>query len=273
MRVGLDFLAPLPIADVRSLGASFVGRYANLSAEEAQTYKTAGIELVSVFESNGYSFRGGLGAGELEAHTAASQAANAGMVGGHPIYFAPADTDISQTPDVTDDYFRGVNLVLPKSRIGVYGGYDHVKHVLDVGLAGWAWQTSAWSQNRWDERASLRQVSYHYGYDIDWAMEADFGQWIYGVPLAAPKPPLNPARWLLPAERACYNEYQDALKHPYWNRKKITMLFEELVAYREAIHRAADGNGPHGPTEPGWNIRSRQQRWDFLAKVTGLTGG
>lgn len=272
VRVGIDYDSPLPLPTVRALGASFVIRYTStLTAAEARMFAEANIDLVLIYESDGHSYIGGQPQGELEAHQALSGAIDSGMVGAHPIFFAPADVDISATPAVTDEYLRGVASVLPVSRIGLYGGYAHVHHALDSKLVGWGYQTTAWSAGVWDDRAVLRQVSYHSGYDIDWATVEEFGQWRPGVPVA-PKKPVPDLAYLLPVERAAVNRYEDLKRHPEANRRAVAKQLAVLVGMRKAVWRAAvEGIDPGGvPTEKGWDALRRRERYTYLRLVTGF---
>ncbi len=121
------------------------------------------------------------------------------MVGGRPIYFAPADLDVSGNPSVLGPYFDGVARVLPLSRIGGYQGYDAIGWLFDQRKITWAWQTAAWSQGRWDPRAQIRQTGFSHaftipGWDNDVAVAEDFGQWAYGKLPPTPNPTVKRRR-------------------------------------------------------------------------------
>jgi peptidoglycan hydrolase-like protein with peptidoglycan-binding domain len=173
---------------LRQGGATFVVRYVshdetkNLSSGEAKLLSEAGFDLAVVWESTAGRARDGQAAGAADAHTAATQARACGMPAGKPLYFA-VDFDASEgeLPCVVD-YLHGAATVLGARRVGVYGGYRVVGHCLDQHVAGFAWQTYAWSDGRRDPRAQLYQhrngvVIGGLSCDRDTAYAADFGQW------------------------------------------------------------------------------------------------
>jgi len=109
-------------------------------------------------------------------------------------------------------YFQGVASVIGLARTGVYGGYKVVKYLLDHGYVKWAWQTGAWSGNRWDPRANIRQLIATrtiggVACDVNTAYTTDYGQWMPG------KTPL-PEDDMTPAQAATLNEILALLKGP-----------------------------------------------------------
>jgi len=172
----------------REGGATFVVRYVshdeskNLSADEARLLSDAGLDLAVVWESTQCRAREGRTAGAADARTASAQARACGMPEPRPVYFAvDFDAGDAELPQIVD-YLGGAATVLGTKRVGVYGGYRVVGHCLDRAVAGFAWQTYAWSAGRRDPRAQLYQhrngvVIGGVSCDRDTAFAADFGQW------------------------------------------------------------------------------------------------
>ena len=187
-------------------GATFVVRYVshdeskNLSASEAQLLSDAGFDLAVVWESTQCRAREGKAAGAADAHMAATQAKACGMPATRPVYFAvDFDAGDNDLPLVVD-YLHGAASVLGPRRVGVYGGYRVVGHCLDQKVAGFGWQTYAWSAGRRDPRAHLYQhrngvVIGGVSCDRDTAFAADFGQWRVQA-AKAPAFPYPPADYL-----------------------------------------------------------------------------
>ncbi len=190
MREGLDYawhgtLRPQAFIDA---GYSFVCRYLSrdpskdIDAAEAKLLSDAGLDLVLVWEtSEKRPITGGYAGGMTDARLAFERAKALGMPDGRPVYFA-VDYDVAST--AADAYFRGIrDAGFPAERVGVYAGLRPLRHLLDVGLAGWGWQTSAWSGGVWDPRAHIRQYKYGLTFpgvssaDANKAPFDDFGQW------------------------------------------------------------------------------------------------
>lgn len=190
MREGLDYawhgtLRPQAFIDA---GYSFVCRYLSrdpskdIDAAEAKLLSDAGLDLVLVWEtSEKRPITGGYAGGMTDARLAFERAKALGMPDGRPVYFA-VDYDVAST--AADAYFKGIrDAGFPVERVGVYAGLRPLRHLLDVGLATWGWQTSAWSGGQWDPRAHLRQYKYGLKFpgvssaDANKAPFDDFGQW------------------------------------------------------------------------------------------------
>lgn len=164
--IGFDYSWSRPDpAQLRAAGAQFVCRYLsndpgkNLTASEVKALVGAGIAVVCNWESTATRANdGGFTGGAADAAAALAQARACGIPDDRPIYFS-VDQDTTVGPKITA-YFQGIASIIPRSRIGVYGGYQVVKGCLDAKLASWAWQTYAWSgwPTRWDPRANIRQV-------------------------------------------------------------------------------------------------------------------
>ena len=182
---------------MRDNGLSFACRYVstpgnskNLTAAEVADWSANGIGIVVVFEQGAQNALGGASRGARDATTAQSQLDALGLSAA-PVYFAvDFDATASQLPTISD-YLGGAAGVIGQERTGVYGSYSVVQHVLDEGVARYAWQTYAWSHRQLDERAHLYQ--YHNGehmagVDVDRdrtvSSDEDYGQW--------PMAPLQP---------------------------------------------------------------------------------
>lgn len=188
------------IPALKARGVTFVARYLstspgkNLTLREAQALSDAGISIVLVWETTAQRSLAGRAAGVADAKAARGQATNVGMPVDRPIYFA-VDFDASSGQEAAiSAYLDGAASVLGKAGVGVYGGFNVVKHALDGGHCHWAWQTYAWSGGQWDGRAQIRQYSNDHiiggvGLDYDSSQTADFGQWRIGV---TPTPPPGP---------------------------------------------------------------------------------
>jgi hypothetical protein len=186
-RFGIDFAFGTPsIRGLRGAGVSFVCRYLsptgnskNLRRSEVLAYRRAGIGVVTVWEATAARALEGRGAGERDALAAKQMLHELGAPPNAVVFFA---VDFDDKTQPVGDYFRGAAHVLGKHRVGVYGGYDVVKRLLNADLVSYAWQTYAWSGGAWDHRARLRQFSNDHtiagvSCDFDRAVGPHFGAW------------------------------------------------------------------------------------------------
>lgn len=200
--LGLDYSQGWPTGSaVKAAGYSFVARYlanglagrTNLTSTEVQSMRAAGVDVAVVWERKiiGQPDRvtEGRPAGTADAQAALARVQDIGLPD-QPVYFAvdfdlpdyaPGNPDARAKLGQVAAYFDGVLSVLPKNRVGVYGGYWAVKRVLDAGLAAYAWQTAAWSGGQEDPRIHLFQrigttTVAGVGCDINEARQADYGQ-------------------------------------------------------------------------------------------------
>lgn len=152
LAVDYSFSRPSP-ATIKAHGYTAVGRYLGgtpdkqLTKAEAATLHAAGLGIWLVFESTADRAKAGRAAGVADAKTARSKAAALGYPAACPIFFA---VDFDAAASTVSAYFDGVKSVLG-DRAGVYGGINV------VGLADWAWQTTAWSGGRLSPHAHLYQ--------------------------------------------------------------------------------------------------------------------
>lgn len=193
MPEGLDYAFSKPsVTALHDLGIKFVCRYLshspskNLTPAEARTLSAAGIWIVVVWETTAKRASTGHAAGVDDAMDALAQAQACGMPDDRPVYFA-VDWDASASQQAAiNAYLDGAASVLGHDRVGIYGGYGPVSRALAAGKAAWAWQTYAWSGDRWAAGAQLQQYSNGHtvdGADCDYdrATTSDYGQWRVGV--------------------------------------------------------------------------------------------
>lgn len=203
LRTGIDYSFGRPdLAAVKEAGYSFAVRYLseppdnpkNLSRDEADQLRAAGIDVVSNWEYYGdwdNEFSGGYPTGREYATKANELHLACGGPPNRPIYFS---IDFEATEDqqsTIDAYFDGVASVIGLERCGAYGGYYVIQRLFDAGKIRWGWQAYAWSYGNWEPRAQLRQVEYDITVggadcDADEAWAEDFGQWDWAP---APAPP------------------------------------------------------------------------------------
>lgn len=184
---GIDFgYGKIPAKMIKDAGYKFVCRYLsyspgkNINKSEYQELKDTHLNVVLVWETLARRCLGGFQAGVLDAQEAKKQA---DLIGNWKVIYFACDDDFTEAQlKQIVDYFKGIASILDKDQIGVYGGYDEVKCILDASLASYAWQTYAWSHGKWDDRAQLHQTNI-YGpklagvdCDIDEAVADDFGQ-------------------------------------------------------------------------------------------------
>lgn len=220
-------------AALAAAGKAFAARYLsndaskNLTRAEADDLAAHGVWSVVVWESTSNRAGAGRAAGIADAKAATQQATAAGMPSTRPIYFA---VDYDATPATVDAYFQGAASILGAARVGVYGGYRVVKHLLDTGLVRWAWQTAAWSGGQWDNRAHIKQGAYvtinGVQCDLDTASTTDYGQWMPGKTPEAPVPDLTPQ---IAADTKALRD----------DLTKVTSLTEKDASGHPAVHPAS----------------------------------
>jgi hypothetical protein len=195
LRFGVDANGGIDIQRAKLAGVSFVGRYhsddgydRNLTPEEAKAWAATRTDIVSCWE-NGRSeeVREGYTAGVRCAWAAKQQQAACGGAG-QPIFFAVDFVTRYATIGPVRKFFAGAASVLGKGRLGAYGTHLTIERLFDLNLIRYGWQTSLFSDEPWDPRAQLRQVSNtdltgsddfgapgYLAYDL--ALAHDFGQW------------------------------------------------------------------------------------------------
>jgi peptidoglycan hydrolase-like protein with peptidoglycan-binding domain len=204
---GVDYSNPqTPARVLVEHGAQFACRYAstpgnpkNLTLNEANLLREAGIGIVSLFETTAQRALAGEVAGADDLVSARTQHKALGLPDDAPVYLT-VDFDLatSQESELAN-YFHGVDSVAGNHPVGVYGGYRACQFLLTEGLVEFAFQTYAWSNGTWVASAHLRQV--HNGASWDgWPVDiceahvADYGAW--GLqPAPGPTPGPTPMDW------------------------------------------------------------------------------
>jgi hypothetical protein len=192
-RFGVDYSFGRPsMAALQQAGVTFACRYIgtarsgkNLSPEEARSLVGAGIDVVANHELSEGFMLDGHARGVDCARLADEDARRCGMPASRPIYFS-LDVDpnglSSAQWDAVYAFCDGAAEVLGRGRVGVYGGYEAIRRLLEGGKAVWGWQTYAWSGGRWHPRAHIQQYRNNQtigGAAVDYnsAVPTDFGQW------------------------------------------------------------------------------------------------
>jgi hypothetical protein len=170
---------------LKDQGCDFVCRYVspdttgkNITKAEARSLRKAGVDVVLNYEWTASEALGGTDAGTRAGRLARAQAQAVGYPHGASVYFSvDFDASASQMAAIAR-YLRGANQALGPYEVGVYGGYETVKAMLDRGACEFAWQTYAWSGGRVDHRAQLYQYLNGAKYDHDRSQHENFGSWV-----------------------------------------------------------------------------------------------
>jgi hypothetical protein len=267
MLFGLDYVHGPPIPALKAANVSFVCRYLSypnsltqakiLTAQEAETLSSAGIEIVSNYEWYAARCLESAASGIQDAQIAASQHQAAGGPPDRPIYFS-VDADVQGSQVV--NYFNGIHQVLPLSRIGAYGSYHVMQYLLDHHLITWAWQTYAWSGGAWEPRRNIEQ--YQNGMviggasvDYDHALTADYGQWRTHMAIDINTPGVS--------------QFFDEVDGNHWHCKQTgrVIQFAILDAYKSAGNTPQKGLedwglpvSPEIPLDAKGNVRQHFER-------------
>lgn len=197
-------LTPTVAAALKSQGIDYAGRYLGtdwkgISASEAEVIKAAGMQIISIFETNPTSrsyFT--VAKGQSDAATAVSYAKSVGQPAGTTIYFtvdygAPA-TDYSAIAS----YFSAIKGAIgPDYHVGAYGDYAVVEYLHANNVVDYFYQTLAWSGGQ--EAADFINI-YQYKNDVPMAgiqvdhdeILRDPGAWGSGTPQPVPAPSPTP---------------------------------------------------------------------------------
>lgn len=148
---GVDYAwGAKPYDEFKKAGIKFAMRYISkdpgkdLTAAEKDQLFRRGINVGVVYESTAGRAMSGYSGGRQDALYANARVKALGL-DGIPIYFAvDFDATDAQKPTIAA-YLTGASAVLGKHRVGVYGGYYVVKHMVDHKICDWFWQTYAWS--------------------------------------------------------------------------------------------------------------------------------
>lgn len=155
-----------------------------ITPSEAADIRAHGLDLGLVWETTANRAGDGFAAGAGDALKAEQQADEIGYPADAAIYYA-VDYEASATQVLY--YFSGVRRSARRP-VGVYGSYQVVEGVADMGLATYLWQTVAWSYGARSDRAHLYQRNdfalpkVDGDYDENEVLQpADWGGWTYTV--------------------------------------------------------------------------------------------
>lgn len=205
MAEGIDysFGSGITATQIKAAGKAFVCRYLAtlpnpkcITKAEFTNLRSAGLNVVLVWETTADRPLAGHAAGAADAKAADAQAAALGAPG-IPLYFA-CDFDAAPGQQAAiNAYCQGVASVIGHARTGLYGSYYVIERAFNAKAITYGWQTYAWSGGQWDSRAQLQQYrnAVRIGpadVDLDRSAHPDYGQW--PRPGAAPKPPAPPGK-------------------------------------------------------------------------------
>ncbi len=204
--LGLDCDQPIDPVEAIRKGYKFIFRYLSpntlkhprkqLTLAEADSYRDAGLEIGSIWETAPNRSLEGHGAGKIDASLAIHQALVCKLPQDRPIFFCGQDEwyPAVDFPYIST-YYVGINEVLPTSQIGNYSGFYVMKLLFDQDLIKFGWQTPSWSKNaagiiQWDPRAQIHQFRPKaqdtikgITVDVNTAVQGNYGQWGYFKPL------------------------------------------------------------------------------------------
>jgi hypothetical protein len=162
---GVDYAwGKVPYDALKKAGVKYALRYIShdagkdLTVAEKRALHARGIQVGLVFESTSNRALGGESAGRTDARFAKSRCTSLGL-NDIPVFFAcDWDATDAQKPTIAA-YLRGAAGVLGRQRVGVYGSYYVVKHMVDHDVCDYFWQTYAWSGGHVSEQAHVLQYS------------------------------------------------------------------------------------------------------------------
>jgi len=157
MSKGFDCATPLTASTAATFAADgneFVCRYLvpsgskQLTKEEADVISSAGLQIISVFETTADRASGGSANGHADGLSALQVAQSMGQTEGSTIYFAvDFDAGLSDM-DTIEAYIRSAAAATPRYPTGVYGSYAVVTEMKKRGACSHFWQTYAWSNGQ-----------------------------------------------------------------------------------------------------------------------------
>lgn len=165
---------------VRYIG--FPGRTKCTSTGELDDFSRNGLGMALVFEEAARNWRDGALGGQRDAVRARAHATAIGFPLGRPIYMAVDQDVVTEAEYIAAmNYLRGAHAALGGPRLtGVYGEASVLDRARREGVAGFFWQTVAWSGGRHTEaniyqRAGQVQVN-GVACDINNILTPDWGQ-------------------------------------------------------------------------------------------------
>lgn len=165
---GIDCATPLNPITAKALAAAgykYAARYLvpvgykwkRLTRQEAEVITNAGMQIVSVFETEANRPAKGAAAGTADGAAALHEAQLIGQPRGSAIYFA---VDYDAKPgayDAIEAYLRHAAAEIPGYVVGVYGSYAVVEEMVRRIPGIRVWQTYAWSRGKKSSKANLYQ--------------------------------------------------------------------------------------------------------------------
>jgi len=168
MAKGIDCAVPLTVEKARAIhaaGYEFAARYLvperyawkRLTRAEAEAITSAGMKIVSVFETTANRPAGGAAAGAVDGAEAFREVQAIGQPIGTAIYFAVDYDAQPKDYDAIEAYLRAAAYAIPGYRVGVYGSYAVIEEMARRRAAQHFWQTYAWSRGRKSQYANIYQ--------------------------------------------------------------------------------------------------------------------
>ncbi|MCD9020517.1 DUF1906 domain-containing protein [Cohnella silvisoli] len=168
MAKGIDCSTPLNAARVSTLvqqGYQFAARYLvpdsyawkRLTLSEAEAITTAGMQVISVYETAANRASGGASAGQQDGAAALKEAQLIAQPKGSTIYFAVDYDAQPRDYDAIERYLKAAAQQIPDYETGVYGSYAVVEEMAKRKACSCFWQTYAWSRGKKSEFANIYQ--------------------------------------------------------------------------------------------------------------------
>lgn len=170
MLLGIDTAARLTAAQARALkaeGYAFAGRYLvpaegtlkykALTRAEAEAIASAGLKLLTVWETTAARAKGGASAGASDGARALKCARDIAMPSGGVIYFAVDFGAQSADMDAIEAYLRAARANTGEYETGVYGPYNVVETMAARGACSHFWQCVGWSYGQKSARRNIYQ--------------------------------------------------------------------------------------------------------------------
>lgn len=166
MHQGIDTVARISATQAKRLkeeGVSFVGRYLapgkDLTPEEANILREAGLAILLCWETTSNRIRGGAKAGAADGEAAMRAAVQLGVPAGTVIYFA-ADYDVPASDYASvEAYLRQAKFNCEPYTVGLYGPERVVAEMSRRNACDFYWQCVAWS-NQFLPVANVRQYAW-----------------------------------------------------------------------------------------------------------------
>ncbi|SFA91329.1 protein of unknown function [Cohnella sp. OV330] len=165
---GIDCATPLSSKTAPAIvaaGYGWAARYLvpiayahkRLTRAEALAITSAGMKIISVFETTANRPQGGANNGKKDGASAYLEARNIQQPLGSAIYFAVDYDAQPKDYDLIEAYLRAAAQEIPGYQVGVYGSYAVVEAMAARGAAKVFWQTYAWSKGKKSSNANLYQ--------------------------------------------------------------------------------------------------------------------